>query len=176
LGERFPNAGWARRNQINAQESLGEGEAMFLILPRSMIIPEILEHLEKTDFEDWLTAALIENATPESLPDLRANGIHSSPAGIADLWMLEITERTGKIWKGKFQVEFTGKDSEDSYDVQLMENPSAEFLFALDTASAEIIFNPDAEHRSHDNHPFPSASLSVPKYQRRPQRKQGLHR
>ena len=149
---------------------------MFLIFPRSMIIPEILEHLEKTDFEDWLTAALIENATPEPLPDLRANGTHSSPAGIADLWMLEITERTGKIWKGKFQVEFAEEDGEHSSEVQLMENASAEFLFALDTESAEITFNPDAGHRDHDNHPFPSALLSVPKYQRRQQRKQDLHR
>ena len=149
---------------------------MFLIFPRSMIIPEILEHLEKTDFEDWLTAALIENATPEPLSDLRANGAHSSPVGIADLWMLEITERTGKIWKGKFQVEFTEKDGEHSHEVQMVENASAEFVFVLDTESAEITFNPDAGHRNHDNHPFPSPLLSVPKYQRRLQRKQNLHR
>ncbi len=149
---------------------------MFLIFPRSMIIPEILEHLEKTDFEDWLTAALIENATPEPLSDLRANGAHSSPVGIADLWMLEITERTGKIWKGKFQVEFTEKDGEHSHEVQMTENASAEFVFALDTESAEITFNPDPGHRNHDNHPFPSPLLSVPKYQRRLQQKQNLPR
>jgi hypothetical protein len=149
---------------------------MFLIFPRSMIIPEILEHLEKTDFEDWLTAALIENATPEPLSDLRANGAHSSPVGIADLWMLEITERTGKIWKGKFQVEFTEKDGEHSHEVQMMENASTEFVFALDTESAEITFNPDAGHRNHDNHPFPSPLLSVPKYQRHLQQKQNLPR
>ena len=149
---------------------------MFLIFPRSMIIPEILEHLEKTDFEDWLTAALIENATPEPLSDLRANGAHSSPVGIADLWMLEITERTGKIWKGKFQVEFTEKDGEHSHEVQMTENASAEFVFALDTESAEITFNPDPRHRNHDNHPFPSPLLSVPKYQRRLQQKQNLPR
>jgi len=149
---------------------------MFLIFPRSMIIPEILEHLEKTDFEDWLTAALIENATPEPLSDLRANGAHSSPVGIADLWMLEITERTGKIWKGKFQVEFTEKDGEHSHEVQMVENASAEFVFVLDTESAEITFNPDAGHRNHDNHPFPSPLLSVPKYQRRLQQKQNLPR
>jgi hypothetical protein len=152
---------------------LGKGEAMFLIFPQSIIIPEILEHLEKTDFEDWLTAALIENTTPEPLPDLRANG-HSSPAGIADLWMLEITERTGKIWKGKFQVEFTGKNGQHSDDVPLTENPSTEFLFALDTESAEITFNTDGGND--DNYPFPSPSLSVPKYQLRQQRKQGVHR
>jgi hypothetical protein len=52
---------------------------MFLIFPRSMMIPEILEHLEDSDFEDWLTAALIENATSGSIPDQRANGTHSPP-------------------------------------------------------------------------------------------------
>lgn len=149
---------------------------MFLIFPRSMIIPEILEHLEKPDFEDWLTAGLIENATPEALPDLRTNGAHSSPSGIADLWMLEVTERTGKIWKGKFQVEFSETIGEHPYDVHLIENPSAEFLFALDTESAEITFTPDAGRRNLDNQAFPSPSLSVPKFQRRQQRKQDLHR
>jgi hypothetical protein len=139
---------------------LGEGEAMFLIFPRSIIVPEILEHLEKPDFEDWLTAALIENTTPESLPDLRANGAHSSPAGIADLWMLEITERTGKIWKGKFQVEFAGKNGGHPDDLNLTEDPSAEFLFALDTESAEISFSTDGG--TVDNHSFPTPSLSVP--------------
>jgi hypothetical protein len=125
---------------------------MFLIFPRSMIIPEILEHLEEGDFEDWLTAALIENATPEPLQDLPANGAHSSPDGIADLWMLEITERTGKIWRGKFQVEFTAERGEHPYDVHLMENAPAEFLFNLDTESAEITFNPDAGRRNYDNY------------------------
>jgi len=144
---------------------------MFLIFPRSMIVPEILEHLEKTDFEDWLTAAIIENATPEALPDLRANRAHSSSSGIADLWMLEITERTGKIWKGKFQVEFTGKNGQHSDDVTLTENPSAEFLFALDTESAEITFNTDG---GNDDQPFPTASLRIPKYQIRQQRKEGI--
>jgi len=140
---------------------------MFLIFPLSMVIPEILEHLEDSDFEDWLTAALIENATPEPLQDLRANGTHSSPSGVADLWMLEITERTGKIWRGKFQVQFTEERGEHSYDVHLMGNASAEFLFDLDTESAEITFNTDAGRRNYDNHPFPSPSLSVPVYQRR---------
>lgn len=149
---------------------------MFLIFPRSIIVPEILEHLEKPDFEDWLTAALIENTTPESLPDLRANGAHSSPAGIADLWMLEITERTGKIWQGKFQVEFTKVNGEQSYDVHLMEDPSAEFLFSLDTESAEITFNTDAGRTNDDSHPFPSPALRAAKYQRPQQRKAGLPR
>jgi hypothetical protein len=127
---------------------------MFLIFPRFMIIPEILEHLKEGDFEDWLTAALIENATPEPLQDLPANDTHSSPDGIADLWMLEITERTGKIWRGKFQVEFTGERGEHSCAVRLIENRSAELLFDLDTESAEITFDTDAGYRNYDNHIF----------------------
>jgi hypothetical protein len=143
---------------------LGEGGAMFLIFPRSMIIPEILEHLENSDFEDWLTAALIENATPEPLQALRGNGTHSSPSGIADIWMLEITERTEKIWRGRFQVEFNQAPDERLYDGQLKENLSTEFLFALDTESAEITFNTDSWRRNYNNHSLPSSTLSVPKY------------
>jgi hypothetical protein len=115
---------------------------MLLIFPRSMIIPEILEHLEDPDFEDWLTAALIENANQQPAGDLRANGTHSSPSRIGDLWMLEIAKRTGKIWRGKFQVEFNKENDEHSPDLRLSEDRSGEVLFALNTDSAEITFNP----------------------------------
>jgi hypothetical protein len=101
---------------------------MLLIFPRSMIIPEILEHLEDPDFEDWLTAALIENANQQPSGDLRANGTHSSPSRIGDLWMLEIAKRTGKIWRGKFQVEFNNENGEHSPDVRLGEQRSGEVL------------------------------------------------
>jgi hypothetical protein len=111
---------------------------MFLILPRSMVIPEILEHLEEPDLEDWLTASLIENANQLPTGDLRANGNHSSPGGIADIWMLEIAERTGKVWRGKFQVAFAKGNGEQSRDVNLAEHRSGELLFALDTESAEV--------------------------------------
>jgi hypothetical protein len=113
---------------------------MFLVFPRSIIIPEILEHLEDADFEDWLTAALIENAN-QQLGDQVFNGAHPRPSGIADLWMLEIEERTGKVWKGKFQVEFAKENGEHSDDARLMEQRSGEVLFALNTKSAEITFN-----------------------------------
>jgi hypothetical protein len=114
---------------------------MFLVFPRSIIIPEILEHVEDSYFEDWLTAALIENANQQLSADLGANGSHLPPSGIADLWMLEIAERAGKVWKGKFQVEFTKENGEHSDDVRLMEQRSGEVLFALDIKSAEITFN-----------------------------------
>jgi hypothetical protein len=106
-----------------------------------MIIPEVLEHLEDPDFEDWLTAALIENSSQQPAEDLRANGTHPSPSGIDDLWMLEIAKRTGKIWRGKFQVEFTQENGERSDDAGWREQRSGEVLFALNTESAEITFN-----------------------------------
>ena len=34
---------------------------MFLILSESMILPEVAERRGDKDFEDWLTAALIES-------------------------------------------------------------------------------------------------------------------
>jgi hypothetical protein len=33
---------------------------MYLVFPRSLIIPKIAEHLEDSNFEDWLTTALID--------------------------------------------------------------------------------------------------------------------
>jgi hypothetical protein len=128
-------------------KGLYEGATMFLIFPRSMIIPEILEHLEDADFEDWLTAVLIENAKPPA-GDLRPNGTHSSPGPIADLWMLEIAERTGKVWRGKFQVQFAKENGEHSQDVNLAEHRSGELLFALDTESAEVTLDRDVRHRT----------------------------
>jgi hypothetical protein len=114
---------------------------MFLIFPRSIIIPEVLDHLEDADFEDWLTAALIENSNQQPAGDLRTNGTRSSSSGIDDLWMLEIAKRTGKVWRGKFQVEFTKENGQPSHDVRLREHRSGEVLFALDTESAEITFD-----------------------------------
>jgi hypothetical protein len=136
---------------------------MFLILPRSMIIPEIPQHLEDTDFEDWLTAAIIEKASQQPLRDLPANGTHLSPSGIADLWMVEIKDRTGKVWRGKFQVEFAEEHGEHLRDVDLMEHRSEELLFFLDTESAEISFNTDVRGGNYHNRRFPSESLIVPK-------------
>jgi len=117
---------------------------MFLLFPRSMIIPEILEHLEDADFEEWFTAALIENANQSPAGTLRANGTHLSPGGIADLWMLEIAKRTGKVWRGKCQVEFARENGGHSHDANLMEHRSGELFFALDTESAEVTFDRDA--------------------------------
>jgi len=64
---------------------------MYLIFPEAMTIPEAAARREDQHFEDWLTAALIEN-TNRTFRD--AN--ESCLPGITDLWMLEIAERKWK--------------------------------------------------------------------------------
>ena len=114
---------------------------MFLVFPRSVTIPEALERLDDANFEDWLTAAFIETASqPPSAPNNNGNSRHS--AGITDLWMLEIEERTGEVWLGKFQVEL--KNEEKPSDDSSTGQRSAELSFALDTRTAEITFEPVA--------------------------------
>jgi hypothetical protein len=103
-------------------------------------IPEILQHLEDADFEDWLTAALYENASQMPLRHLCADGACRSEIRSVDLWMVEITRRTGRIWNGKFQVEFTEVQNSASKADLSTKNYSGELFFALDTESAEIFF------------------------------------
>ena len=117
---------------------------MYLTFPSSMIIPEALERLEDPDFEDWLTAALIESASQAPSEQLGANGSHYLARGITDLWMLEIPERNGKIWSGKLQVELNGWNGAPPQTDSLMEHRSGELSFALDTRTAKITFRPIA--------------------------------
>ena len=72
-----------------------------------MIIPEILEYLNDADLEDWLTAAFIENESQLPLDVLCTNGGFRSASRIPDIWMVELTDRTGKLWNGRFNVEFS---------------------------------------------------------------------
>jgi|ERR1700733_3762300 hypothetical protein len=116
-------------------------QVMFLIFPHSMIIPEALERLEDSNFEDWLTAAVIEKASQPPPEEQRRNGSHPLSSGITDLWMLEIAERTGKIWTGTFQVELNKKGGEPVQETWL-EHHGNELSFALDTQTAEITFQP----------------------------------
>jgi hypothetical protein len=117
---------------------------MYLTLPTSMIVPDALERLEDPNFEDWLTAALIETASQAPSEQLGADGSHNLTPGITDLWMLEIAERNGKIWTGKFQVELNGRNGEPAQTDSLMEHRSGELSFALDTRTAKITFHPMA--------------------------------
>jgi hypothetical protein len=111
-----------------------------LDVPVFINVPEILEYLNDAEFEDWLTAALFENASRMPLRHLCTRGPCRSEIRSVDIWMVKITERTGKIWNGKFQVEFIEVRNSGSKDEISTENRSAEFLFALDTESAEIVF------------------------------------
>ena len=112
---------------------------MFLRIPTSMIIPEILQRLEGADFEEWLTALFIENASQRTPQNGCATKGFPSTVGSADIWMVEITERTGKVWTGKFQIEFAEERSVNSNVTPETENRYGELRFALDTESAEIV-------------------------------------
>ena len=109
---------------------------MYLIFPESMIIPEVSDRREDYDFEDWLTAALIENANQDGL-----NGHASSARGITDLWMLEIAERKGRVWRGNFHVEFDQEEEQTSKTANTPEPGDCVLSFSLDTATGEMTVN-----------------------------------
>ena len=116
---------------------------MFLVFPHSVTIPEALERMEDPNFEDWLTATFIETASQPSTESRTTNGATPRPSGITDLWMLEIEERTGEVWLGKFQVEL--KNEAEPQPETWTEQRSGELSFAFDTRTAEITFETVAE-------------------------------
>ena len=108
-----------------------------------MIIPEILEYLEEADLEDWLTASFIENERQLPLDQLCTNGGYRSASRIPDIWMVELTNRTGKLWNGRFNVEFS-EERRNGLDTEpRMERQTGEMLFTLDTETAEVTFKSD---------------------------------
>jgi hypothetical protein len=108
-----------------------------------MIIPEILEYLEEADLEDWLTAAFIENESQLPLDDLCTNGGFRSASRIPDIWMVELTDRTGKLWNGRFNVEFSEERRSEVEKEPKIERQTGELLFTLDTETAEVTFTFD---------------------------------
>jgi hypothetical protein len=108
-----------------------------------MIIPEILEYLEEADLEDWLTAAFIENVSQLPLDHLCTNGGSRSASRIPDIWMVELTDRTGKLWNGRFNVEFSEEQRNDPEKESKIEPQTGELLFTLDTETAEVTFQTD---------------------------------
>jgi hypothetical protein len=118
---------------------------MFLLFPESIMIPEMLERLRDSDFEDWLTAALIESANQQSASEPSPNDQQLSRSGATDLWMLEIAERTGKIWMGSFRVEFETESNGEAQNVSLPESQGEVMSFALNTDTGEIKINPYAK-------------------------------
>jgi len=108
---------------------------MYLIFPQKMTLPGVTDHREDDQFEDWLTTVLIENT---SRP--RPENKESCLPGITDLWMLEIAERNGKTWTGKFTVEFEraaeGREVKRSRPEQWL----GVFFFSLNVHTGEIMF------------------------------------
>jgi hypothetical protein len=107
---------------------------MYLIFPESMIIPEVADRRQDDDFADWLTAALIETTNQHHL-----DGIEPSSRAINDLWMVEIAERTGKVWRGRFHVGFGKEDEEPAENDSTLEEVIS---FSLDTNTGEMRFSP----------------------------------
>jgi len=118
---------------------------MFLLFPESIMIPEMLERLRDSDFEDWLTAALIESANQQSASEPSPNDQQLSRSGATDLWMLEIVERTGKIWRGSFRVEFETESNGEGQNVSVPESQGEVMSFALNTDTGELKINPQAK-------------------------------
>jgi hypothetical protein len=118
---------------------------MFLLFPESMTIPETLERLRDVDFEDWLTAALIESANQQSREQPSASDDEVRSRGATDLWMLEIPERSGKIWKGSFRVGFDAESNDEAQNENLPKAQGEVMSFVINTATGEIKINPQAK-------------------------------
>ena len=111
---------------------------MFLLFPESIMIPEMLERLRDSDFEDWLTAALIDSASRQSPIEPSSNGQQLSRSAVTDLWMLEIAERTGNLWRGSFHVEFESESNGADQDVSLEDSDEEVLSFAINTNTGEV--------------------------------------
>jgi len=120
-----------------------------------MIIPEILEYIEDADLEDWLTAAFIEREQELPLQALCTNGGYPSASRAVDIWMVEITDRTGKVWSGKFNVEFFEESKNGSETEHRAEHQAGELFFTLDTETAQIGFVTDAWPAVRSQNPDP---------------------
>src|SRR5215469_9682097 len=115
---------------------------MFLLFPESIMIPEMMERLRDSDFEDWLTAALIDSASQQSASEPSSNDRQLSRSAVTDLWMLEIPERTGNIWRGSFHVEFESESNSPDQDVSLEESGGEVMSFAINTNTGEVRIDP----------------------------------
>jgi hypothetical protein len=116
-----------------------------------MIIPEILAYLEEADLEDWLTAAFIENESQLPLDELCTNGGFRSSSRIPDIWMVELTDRTGKLWNGRFNVQFSEELKNGLETEPKIEQQTGELLFTLDTETAEVTFKTDPPSSFHQD-------------------------
>ncbi len=116
-----------------------------------MFIPEILEYLEGADLEDWLTLTFIERQRQLPLEDLCSHGRYRSTDGVPDIWMLELTNRRGKQWNGRFNVEFFEEHKNGNHAERMVERKSGELRFTLDTETAKVTFNGDGSAADADH-------------------------
>ena len=108
-----------------------------------MFIPEILAHLQGADLEDWLTMTFIERERQLPLERLCSNGGYRSTNVVLDIWMLELTNRRGKKWSGRFNVAFFCEQQSGDKAEPTIEETTGEILFTLDTETAKVTFNGD---------------------------------
>ncbi len=54
--------------------------------------------------------------------------------------MVELTNRTGKLWNGRFNVEFSEEQKNGPEKESKIEPQTGELLFTLDTETAEVTF------------------------------------
>ena len=125
-----------------------------------MIIPEILEYLNDADLEDWLTAAFIENESQLPLDGLCTNGGFRSASRIPDIWMVELTDRTGKLWNGRFNVEFSEERKNGPETEPRIERHTGLLRFTLDTETAEVTFKADPSNSLGSEDPDADVLLS----------------
>jgi hypothetical protein len=113
-----------------------------------MNIPEILDYLYEADLEDWLTAAFIENESLLPLNQLCTEGRYPSSSRPPDIWMVELTDRSGKFWSGRFNVEFFEENCDGVEKKKRIESQTKELYFMLDTETAEVTFQINAADAS----------------------------
>ena len=65
------------------------------------------------------------------------------PGRTPDIWMLEMLDRRGKFWKGRFNVEFFKEHKNDRERGTTVESQTGRLFFTLDTETAEVTFNID---------------------------------
>jgi hypothetical protein len=58
--------------------------------------------------------------------------------------MLQIIHRTGKSWKGRFNVEFSKVNRSGREKETTVESQTGRLFFTLDTETAEVTFEVDA--------------------------------
>jgi hypothetical protein len=55
---------------------------------------------------------------------------------------MELTDRTGKLWNGRFNVEFSEERKNGPETEMRIERQTGELRFTLDTETAEVTFKP----------------------------------